>query len=494
MEARYTIELGEPTSSSRSPQMASFEEAFGEYSNLGGKGRARRAKRKAKRTARRTDRRQAKVTKKKEKFATKDAIKRAKIETRQQRRSDKKTDRQDARIQRRSSRKEQRNTLKANQQAARMARKLDRQEKRNLAKMERAEQRQSRKDLKTEREAERELQAQQDRQNLDEGYDEVGYDDGGYDDGGYDDGGYDDGGYDDGGYDDGGYDDGGYDDGGYDDGGYDDGGYDDGGYDDGSYEEAGVYDEYEDYGDGDYNYDEDYGDDGYYDSWGTSMFDGEENVEFEDDSYNDDFSNENQSNMDAMVKPAQELADKIEWNRKFIDKLKDSKLNSKPNTIEIDKQIVLRDGRIKELKCKVRDYVCFCGDYKSDFSSANGRQSPSARQIRKRMKLASIAKMRAKRKAGFLKRRRNKTVVSASLNPTITSNQIRIPSSGIDGLPSNTGLIATDDINDYGYGGALDVHLGADGSTSKISAKNVLIGIGIAAITIYGLKKANVFK
>tara|TARA_R110000772_G_scaffold38296_6_gene90378 strand:- start:1368 stop:2717 length:1350 start_codon:yes stop_codon:yes gene_type:complete len=449
MEARYTIELGEPTSSSRSPQMASFEEAFGEYSNLGGKGRARRAKRKAKRTARRTDRRQAKVTKKKEKFATKDAIKRAKIETRQQRRSDKKTDRQDARIQRRSSRKEQRNTLKANQQAARMARKLDRQEKRNLAKMERAEQRQSRKDLKTEREAERELQAQQDRQNLDEGYDEVGYDDGGYDDGGYDDGGY---------------------------------------------EEAGVYDEYEDYGDGDYNYDEDYGDDGYYDSWGTSMFDGEENVEFEDDSYNDDFSNENQSNMDAMVKPAQELADKIEWNRKFIDKLKDSKLNSKPNTIEIDKQIVLRDGRIKELKCKVRDYVCFCGDYKSDFSSANGRQSPSARQIRKRMKLASIAKMRAKRKAGFLKRRRNKTVVSASLNPTITSNQIRIPSSGIDGLPSNTGLIATDDINDYGYGGALDVHLGADGSTSKISAKNVLIGIGIAAITIYGLKKANVFK
>ena len=428
MEARYTIELGEPTSSSRSPQMASFEEAFGEYSNLGGKGRARRAKRKAKRTARRTDRRQAKVTKKKEKFATKDAIKRAKIETRQQRRSDKKTDRQDARIQRRSSRKEQRNTLKANQQAARMARKLDRQEKRNLAKMERAEQRQSRKDLKTEREAERELQAQQDRQNLDEGYDEVGYDDGGYDDGGYDDGGYDDGGYDDGGYDDGGYDDGGY----------DDGGYDDGGYDDGSYEEAGVYDEYEDYGDGDYNYDEDYGDDGYYDSWGTSMFDGEENVEFEDDSYNDDFSNENQSNMDAMVKPAQELADKIEWNRKFIDKLKDSKLNSKPNTIEIDKQIVLRDGRIKELKCKVRDYVCFCGDYKSDFSSANGRQSPSARQIRKRMKLASIAKMRAKRKAGFLKRRRNKTVVSASLNPTITSNQIRIPSSGIDGLPANS--------------------------------------------------------
>ena len=467
MEARYTIKLGEPTSSSCSPQMASFEEAFGEYSNLRGKGRARR-------TAKRTDRRQAKVTKKKEKFATKDAIKRAKIETRQQRRSDKKTGRQDARIQRSASRKEQRNTLKANQQAARMARKLDRQEKRNLAKMERSEQRQSRKDLNTEREAERELQAQQSQQELDGGYDEVGNDDGGYDDEGYDDGSYDDGGYDDGSY--------------------DDEGYDDGGYDDGGYEEAGVYDEYEDYGDGDYNYDEDYGDDGYHDSWATSMFDGEENVEFEDNFYNDDFSNENQSNMDAMVKPAQELADKIEWNRKFIDKLKDSKLNSKSNTIEIDKQIVLRNKRIKELKCQVRDYVCFCGDYKSDFSSANGRQSPSARQIRKRMKLTSVAKMRAKRKAGFLKRRPNKTVVSASLNPTITSNQIRIPSSGIDGLPANTGLIAINDINDYGYGGALDVRLGADGSTSKISAKNVLIGIAIAAITIYGLKKANVFK
>ena len=430
--ARLTIQLGNPTGTSVAPQIATFEEAFGDYSNLKGKGRAKRA---TKRTGRRT----AKVARKTEKVATKDAIKRSKIDTRQLRRSDKKQGRQD---------------IRANQQANRMARK-----------MERTDQRQSRKDEKTQRELDRELSAQDQlapEQNdyneavEDEGVGEYGSEGGGT----YDDGGYGDGGYDDEGYDDGGYDDEGYDDGGYDDEGYDDGGYDDGGYDDETSDS--------------YNYDEDYGDDGYYDSYDTSMFEGE-------------------SDMDSVIKPAQEIADKIEWNRKFISKLGQARNNS-VNPETIDKEIVKRNERVNELKSCMNNYCCFEGDYENDFSSANGRNSPTPNQIRSRMKIASIAKMRAKRKAGNNQPKQQKTVVSKVLDPQITNGRIVIPPamSGIDGLPENTGMIATDDYDDYDYGTQLDIMLGADGSKSEIPIKNILIGAVIGVIAIFALKKYKV--
>ena len=450
--ARLTIQLGNSTGTSVAPQMATFEEAFGEYSNLKGKGRAKRA-------AKRTDRREAKVARKTEKFATKDAIKRGKVETRQNRRSDRKAGRVELRQGRRADRKQGRQDIRANQQASRMARR-----------MERTDQRQSRKDEKTQRELDRELAAQDqlapeenyyNEAEQGEGVGEYGSEGGGvYEDGGYaQDGNYDDGGYDDAGYDDGGYDDGGYDDAGYDDAGYDDAGYDDAGYDDG-------------YGDDVYNYDEDYGDDGYYDSFDTSMFEGE-------------------SDMDSVIKPAQEIADKIEWNRKFISKLGQARNNS-VNPETIDNEIVKRNERVEELKSCMDNYCCFEGDYENDFSSADGRNTPSPRQIRSRMKIASVAKMRAKRKAGT--QPKQKTVVSKRLDPTITGGRIVIPAamSGIDGLPENTGMIATDDYDDYGYGTQLDIQLGADGSKSKIPMKNILIGVAVGAIVIFALKKYKV--
>ena len=415
--ARLTIQLGNQTGTSVAPQIATFEEAFGDYSNLKGKGRAKRA---TKRTGRRT----AKVARKTEKVATKDAIKRSKIDTRQLRRSDKKQGRQD---------------IRANQQANRMARK-----------MERTDQRQSRKDEKTQRELDRELSAQDQlapEQNdyneavEDEGVGEYGSEGGGT-------------------YDDGGYGDGGYDDEGYDDGGYDDEGYDDVGYDDETSDS--------------YNYDEDYGDDGYYDSYDTSMFEGE-------------------SDMDSVIKPAQEIADKIEWNRKFISKLGQARNNS-VNPETIDNEIVKRNERVNELKSCMNNYCCFEGDYENDFSSANGRNSPTPNQIRSRMKIASIAKMRAKRKAGNNQPKQQKTVVSKVLDPQITNGRIVIPPamSGIDGLPENTGMIATDDYDDYDYGTQLDIMLGADGSKSEIPIKNILIGSVIGVIAIFALKKYKV--
>ena len=140
------------------------------------------------------------------------------------------------------------------------------------------------------------------------------------------------------------------------------------------------------------------------------------------------------------------------------------------------------------------NYCCFEGDYANDFSSADGRNTPSPRQIRSRMKIASVAKMRAKRKAGNNQPQQQKTIVSKVLDPTITGGRIVIPAatSGIDGLPSDTGMIATDDYNDYGYGTQLDIQLGADGSKSKIPMKNILIGVAVGAVVIFALKKYKV--
>ena len=47
-----------------SNEVVSFEDAFGEYSEARGRGKARRSKRKAKKTARKTSRRKAKTQKK----------------------------------------------------------------------------------------------------------------------------------------------------------------------------------------------------------------------------------------------------------------------------------------------------------------------------------------------------------------------------------------------------------------------------------------------
>ncbi len=282
MEGTRIITLGsQVTNSSTSPQFATFEEAFGEYSELfGKKARARRAKRRKSRREDRAKRRKERLAARQDRVADKAEARRMRKKTRrearQQERSERKEARQQMRIERRRKRKAARQAMRAEQQAARMQRR-----------MERRAQRQARKDLEAEREREREDLAMQDYedQGYDDGYDDDGYDDGGYDDGGYDDG-YDDGGYDDGGYDDGGYDDGGYDDGGYDDyettddGGYGDDygtGYDDDYYDSGDpfYADQNAYNPYADttnstaYGEydtgGGGSYGDPYGDQGYYD-------------------------------------------------------------------------------------------------------------------------------------------------------------------------------------------------------------------------------------
>ena len=326
--------------------------------------------------------------------------------SKQERRSNRKERRQSARIERRRKRKEQRQSMRAEQQAARMARR-----------MERKRQQQERKDLQAEREYERELNSANSQREIDN-YRDDGYADDGYTDDGYTDDGYTDDGYADDGY-------------------ADDGYADDGYADDG----------YDEYGDEDFQYEDDYS---WEDDYGYN-FEGEAEV---DDS-------------DEEQKKAQSIADKIEWNKKLVERL--SKKGNSDDTIQE------RQERIIALNDEMRDFVCFDGDYYDEYDEevtlgADGmkRSTGMKKPILRRMRKSQSAKLRARRKAGDMPRRRptsrrRPTVIERGIGAEIENNRIVIPAKS--GFEGETGITGLDGINDFGYK-STEIQLGVQGDAT----------------------------
>jgi len=475
MENARIIRLGDSVGTSNEPRIATFEEAFGEYSELfGKKARARREKRRDDRTAAKVRRQERKTERKVARQTRKDDVRASK----QERRSNRKQRRQQMRIDRRAQRKATRQAMRADQQAARMARR-----------MERKRQRQDRKDEVADREMERELRMAEGQQMLDQyaPQDDYGYEDDGY---GYEDDGY--------GYEDDGYAPSGG--GSYGGGGsyYEEDWGTDGYGDDTAYGWNDPYGDYEDYGDGDYNYEDDYGFDeyGYGDEYGDEFggygFDGEVGVEA-------DGSEEAQE--------AQKIADKIEWNKKLISKMAND--GNGANAINE------RNKRITALKCQMRDFVCFDGDYfdeyeDEEFVGADGiaRKMPMKGAIKRRMAMANRAKGVARKKAGFGRGRGlakgRTTMVKRGIGAEIENNRIVIPAtSSYDGsvettqinlspTPSEayyeaTGITALDANDDFGYK-PTEIQLGFDGKSNMGMSRGAQIalglGVGIAAIAI----------
>jgi len=451
MENARIIKLGTEVGTSMQPRIATFEEAFGEYSELfGKKARKRRETRRDDRVARKVRRQERKAEKKIARQQRKDDVKASK----QDRRSNRKERRQAARIARRAARKEQRQAMRAEQQAARMARR-----------MERKRQKQERKDLEAEREYAREMANAERQRELEEYIPEYETEDEGYDDGGYA----------------------------------------DDVYDDGSFEDDTTGD-YEEYGSDDFDYESDYD---WEEDYGYN-FEGEAEVDVDEN--------------DEEQKMAQSIADKIEWNKKLVEKLFEKGMDEDSDVI------ILRNDRIAELEEEMRDFVCFDGDYEfdledeeefEDFSGANGRMRTRRRSLKRpimrRMRKAQMSKVRARRKAGLPSRgrakmaqvqsRRRPTLVERGIGAEIENNRIVIPAtSGADGTNSRcvslsdnstatgTGLIGIEGSGDYDYA-PTEIQLGADGSKikkplSKGAKIGIGLGIGIAAIAI--LKKTKV--
>ena len=490
-----TIITLEPVSD---PQSATFEEAFGEYSNLfGKKARARRSKRKASRredrAKKRTARREARNANKAERIAMRDERKRLKTDTRQQRREDRKRNRQENRIARRADRKRARQDMRDEQQQRRQNRKRFR-----------VEERMARKAMRQGPEEEDYL--------LEDGYDQ-GYDDGGYDD-------YEEVGYDDGGYDDGGYDDGGYDDGGYDDGGYDDGGYDDGGYEDpGTWGDSGqeyIYDSGDEWGGGGYD--------------GPSWEDAPDEYVYEDswgDGGNDQYGwFSGADGVKRKVSPkAMQLAKKIEWNKMLTNRLGGKALQAKAqgrNPKGILKMMRLRRNRINDLKSQGD---AFCKDCPPAERRSRVGQLMIAKKLARKdrndieraqqtQQLGRAARSYALSKKGLMAPGGEETPVESDLNADISTQRIVVPAasrSSADGLGNGLGTGSwTMEDEDYMATPPPEtvVNLGFDGSeddgsekggkikamVKKINWKAVGVGVLVGGAVIFALHKSKMLK
>jgi hypothetical protein len=437
---------------------ATFEEAFGDYSEARGKGRARRKKRKLERIAN-------------------------KREVRTERRK-LKGDRQQERIERRRTRKEGRQGIRAEQQEARMGRRSrrlamrqERGDARNLRKMTKTQGEQERENYATEQELYRDSLMPQDEQGGGGADDQQGG--GGYSDDQQGGGGYSDDQQGGGGYSDdqqGG-------------GGYSDDQQGGGGFQDGGNwaTEPQYYEEEEiAYEDGGYGNEGAYGDDESYES----SYD-QEASEFADDSY---FNVEGMDGKGAVVPPAvADTVNKLKNNEKAYKDLsvrRDERASAGAPTRGLDIQLQRCYGRICELRQQLDGYC-------------NADGNPNERRRRKRALGRALGLGRRKR--ARVEYGGSEVPVSKNLNPEISNQRIEIPaSSNFDaysdlGRPVMVNGVTQSDYSDYSSDlltdsaepTTIDLFSNFDGN-SGTTAKTVLsiaVGIGVGALAIYLAKR-----
>ena len=199
---------------------------------------------------------------------------------------------------------------------------------------------------------------------------------------------------------------------------------------------------------------------GYQDSQDDSGLDVE--IGEEDQEYGDfdgimgaeDRYNEMQDKNDMPVNPqVQNLADKCVWNEMLIFKLKNDRKNANGNPQMISKTILDRSKRLKDLKGELENYANAMGAY----CNADGSEDV----ISQRKKAVQMALNKARRKAvgqGPI----NVTSVERSLKPTFSRERIEVKSNA-----TGTGLNGLDSIEDYDAPLTREFFLGADGSFTK---------------------------
>lgn len=431
-----------------------FEEAFGEYSEARGKGRARRKKRKLERIENRREVKQARI-------AARDEVK---------------SEREDRRLGRRAKRKAARQDIRSEQAQARQTRRTGRTEARLGRKTMRQESRVKEPLL------DQGLDVERPETTMDTGFDQQyeqpetaqTYNDetqGAYQpettSGGYvDQGGYEDqGGY----------------------GGQgSQGGYGgQGGYDYGD-EEGAPYTE-EDYmqpqGGGEGNY---YGDEDA--ESGEGVYDEEGDYVGEESGYLADYDASG-DNFDGIDPDVQNVVDKLAWNAECVKRL-EQKRKMQPNQAQnISKKIIEHKRRFNELKSSVDDYTNCCGDY----SSADGLE-PQRRKMMVR-KAWGLSKMKVKnpgKRIGQYNRPADDVIpVAADLNPSFSRNRIVVPNK----MSSATGLNGIDLQNDFDAPEVREIFLGADGSKKgSISWGGIAVGIAVGVAAVWAIKKYKLLK
>lgn len=289
--------------------------------------------------------------------------------------------------------------------------------------------------------------------------------------------------------------------------------YEDDRVDDSTYEEDGSGNNFEQ------GFEENFGND---DDFSEDPESDEYDFGAEYDSYQDD-EPENDFNFDGNVDNSDEIfdleqasqvieipsaitvtADCIEWNKEMYSRLDGKKKEVMAKTLQADlkpydEAMKKTSNRIAELEDYLNGWADCKYNYKSDnqfeafptidtdYSNANGQMIEKVK--RGRAKRVKMAKAMARKKRDAI------TLVKAKLNPIIERNKIVVPSSNFEGIPQGTGLIGLDDSNDYDAPNELDIELKSNASgSSNVNINAILIGVGLAALGIYAIKKFNLIK
>lgn len=190
----------------------------------------------------------------------------------------------------------------------------------------------------------------------------------------------------------------------------------------------------------------------------------------------EDRYNELQDKNDMPVHPqVQELADKCVWNQMLISKLKNDRKNANSNPQNISKSILERQKRLKDLKDALEAYA---NDLQG-FSNADS----SPELIAQRKRVVQMAMNKARRKAAG-QSPVSLTAVNRNLKPQISRERIVVNSS--ETMANATGVTALDDVNDFDAPATREFFIPADGGFAKgIDLGSIALGALITVGFIY---------
>ena len=194
-----------------------------------------------------------------------------------------------------------------------------------------------------------------------------------------------------------------------------------------------------------------------------------------------------------------EITKKIEWNKELVSRLglKLKKETDEARKRHITAKIEKHTARIKMLEDSLQGYASAKGHSKHEKNRRLEIAKASSLAKKDRAKVA-IAGRPARELVRHAQHGGDETPVDAELNPVISKKRIEIPAEQSGGVDGQTGLIGIDDKNDFDAPETRKFDLqfsGADGKqTKKMSTGvKVLIGASIAVAAIYLLSKSNVF-
>jgi hypothetical protein len=250
----------------------------------------------------------------------------------------------------------------------------------------------------------------------------------------------------------------------------------------------------------------DFGDE--YDSYINDEPENDFNFDGNVDNSDDMFDVEQASQVITIPEAITVTADCIEWNKELYSRLDGKKkeilANEKTantNVKPYDEAMQKASNRIAELE----EYLSGWGDCKYNYTSSNQFEpfptmDTDFSNAEGQVKMERVKRGRAKRikKAKELARKKREqiTIVKSKLNPIIKSNEIVVPASSFEGIPQGTGLIGLDDNNDYDAPEELDIELtsNASGDVKKINTNAILLGVGIALVGIWAIRKYKLIK